>query len=442
MHDDIVRYLPYPEVVEGGFDAPDYEIHDSNLARAGATIGMVNKIDRVMLVPLSEDGLTVRRHELAHVKWSPRKLPKVPFDRHILLAVEDARINSALRLRGLACPEPPRLHEYILKLAARDLSENAYGVFVLRCIASIGSDELAPLLDLAALAAPDAYTLAARLAALVENGLAASVRCAPHRGIASFHTAVRLAAAVAAELERAGVRITDASHRRLLVEGGFCLSCEARKVLAECIGLRGRGGAEDREAAKMRLAEPDLPIVLSVPGKRRPDGYRALREGAIVRGASRWFSDRRIFRGRTRRGGGTVLIDTSSSMRLTAADVERIMKGAPAATLVAIYSGRHGEGELRIVARDGRRASAEQLTPFGPGNLIDLPALEWLAKQPAPRVWLSDGRVTGVNDFASRYLARRCRLVCLKNGIRRAETSGQAAAILEGRPTLRLPVMV
>lgn len=442
MLDDPLRCLPYPELVETRFDDRDYEIHDSRHFRGAPSIGMVSKVDRVMLVPLSADGHPVRRHELAHVKWSPQKLPKVPYDQHILLAVEDARINIALQRRGLDCSDTPPLRGYILQLARRDIAEKEFGVYILRCIASLGTDLTPRLLELSRIEAPTAHAIVARFVTMVATRFDESRRRTRGQEVASFRAALRIAAELAEELQRSAMPISTNGRRRLMAAGGLCLSCNAKGVEIEGVSLPGRiGGAQDREAAKMHIAEPDLPVAFPATG-RNSGGRRAVREGLVVRSVNRWYSDRKIFRGRARSCGGAVLIDTSSSMRLCASDVDRIVKHAPSATLVAIYSGRHGEGELRIVARNGRRAVAEDLTPFGPGNLIDLPALEWLAKQPGPRVWLSDARVTGVNDFASRILARRCRIVCLKHKIRRAETANQAAAILEGRALRLLPVMV
>lgn len=55
---------------------------------------------------------------------------------------------------------------------------------------------------------------------------------------------------------------------------------------------------------------------------------------------------------------------------------------------------------LRILARRGRIASAGAVYNFTNywQNQIDGPALTWLAAQDTPRVWVSDGAVTGVGD--------------------------------------------
>src|SRR6185503_11974780 len=157
---------------------------------------------------------------------------------------------------------------------------------------------------------------------------------------------------------------------------------------------------------------------------------RAASEGILPHALYRWPIDQRIFRRTRRVRGGTVLIDTSGSMALDAAGVDRILSASSGATLVATYSGTEEIGELRIVARDGRRADAKDLVPFGRGNIIDEPALAWLARQAGAKLWISDGGVTGVGDATSAALQRRCQEIVQRAGIRRVKTVAEAAAFL------------
>lgn len=110
--------------------------------------------------------------------------------------------------------------------------------------------------------------------------------------------------------------------------------------------------------------------------------------------------------------------------------MNRVIAGAPHATLVAIYSGRDDHGELRIVVRDGYHASVDQLTRFGTGNIVDLPALQWLATQRGPRIWISDGGVTGCNDIFGQGIEWTCHKICRETGILRVEDADAAAAAL------------
>jgi hypothetical protein len=117
----------------------------------------------------------------------------------------------------------------------------------------------------------------------------------------------------------------------------------------------------------------------------------------VLRYPHRAAIDGAVFRRAVRRSGGTVLVDASGSMRLRRHELSRIVDAA-GAILVGIYAGDGTAGELRIVARNGRRAADEALDPPGSGNIVDLPCLEWLAEQRPPRIWVSDGRVTGIGD--------------------------------------------
>ena len=103
---------------------------------------------------------------------------------------------------------------------------------------------------------------------------------------------------------------------------------------------------------------------------------------------------------------------------------------AGGAAVVAIYSGKGDIGELRIVARADRRVTNEYFKPFGSGNVVDLPALEWLSRQPEPRLWVSDGCVTGVSDQGCEVIMRNCRTLAKRARIRRVADAEQAIEAL------------
>ena len=73
------------------------------------------------------------------------------------------------------------------------------------------------------------------------------------------------------------------------------------------------------------------------------------------------------------------------------------MELLPAVT-IAMYNGTGYEGNLRVIARNGMRVSEERLDEWcGIGNVIDGPALRWLAAQTEKRIWVSDMKGFGVN---------------------------------------------
>jgi hypothetical protein len=83
---------------------------------------------------------------------------------------------------------------------------------------------------------------------------------------------------------------------------------------------------------------------------------------------------------------------------------------------IAMYNGSGNYGDLRIIAKNGLRVSDEYLNIHsGRGNVIDGPALRWLAEQPARRIWVSDMKVFGKNDSSIGYnLLKDCIDTCRK----------------------------
>lgn len=164
---------------------------------------------------------------------------------------------------------------------------------------------------------------------------------------------------------------------------------------------------------------------------RRPkqSGGKAWRdEGAVPAAIYRMTLDGRIFNRKRRLRGGTVLVDASGSMGLTDRDLERIVEAAPGAT-VAAYCGDDRHGKLVIVAERGRMATGTEIDnrcDLG-GNVVDGPALRWLAKQAGPRVWVSDGMVTGVGDACCLELMREALVICQQADIKRVEKAEFAA---------------
>lgn len=438
-----IQFLPFPEIVEDKQGKKPYTILDSLATPGLPSTGMVSKQSRLMFVPLAASGSSTTRHELAHVRWSPTKLPKLPYEQAILLAVEDARINLALRHLGL--PVEPHVDglRRVAILANEDLGRKDIAAFTLRSIASLGTTTLPAVLDALKFGPEDAEEVTIPLLQFAKVRLEDSRLRAGDQQVATFLTARKVADHIARELNRRGLLKPDSLARLKASTGGSCLTCEPPGTMSRLLSVLRKadaGGQEDLNAAKMFIAEPPLPVVYP-KAKRCTVGRKASRSGALVRGANRWFSDKRIFRGHAKVEGGTVLIDTSASMKLNAASVDLILRTAPGATLVAMYSGRDGTGELRIVARSGRRVADNGLAPYGQGNLIDVPALQWLSEQPAPRIWLSDGRVTGERDWASSVLARQCYIICRRHNIRRVECAEEAHAILAGRKVQDRPLI-
>ncbi len=402
------RYLPYPELVETEPGVSPYRIHDSSEEPGGGS-GKVDKINRHLHVPLRSDGRPVSRHELAHVHWSPRCLPRVRFHPAVLHAVEDARINLGLEKVSLPMELDGEQRTYLRLLGLRDLKDGRAADFVLRWVASLGTSADAELTSVAGEEGPGAAAVAERLVKRVR------IRLERERSgaVAPFAAGVSAARELAQDLRARGA--LDPDFREITLEISCCEKSPFAEVGRSRHGSRLLRGGPRRDASDPRAGKPgemrvveaplDLPHAAARRGLRR--SWRSANEGSRLGRLHRFYLDRAVFRRPLRRWGGSVLIDTSGSMRLGSDDIDAILAASMGVALVAIYSGSEGEGELRVVARGGRRAATEQLEPFGGGNIVDLPALDWLARQPRPRIWVSDGGVTGIGDHPSPELSRR-----------------------------------
>lgn len=431
-YDDAHLFRPYPELVEPERHATPYRIRDSESEPGLASRGAVDQKQRRMWVPLREDGRSVGRHELGHTRFSPIVLPRVSFEPGVLAAVEDARVNLALLRSGVPSDLDFEAEAHVVLLAAQDAKRgDAFALFQ-RAVASIGTS-VGPALRmfLAREETPFGVAIDAWVARVARTLEAAADRAG--RPEASFEVGLALARALARELRAYG--ILDATGR-----------ARTRSVVACCVGHDDGDGLIDASAGR-RPGERDgseigdapiepgsltirsVPLTVALHTRAGARGWRAGVEGSVVRYMHRWAVDRAVFRRRARVSGGTVLIDASGSMAFGVEDLDGFLLVSPIGTRVAIYAGSGAAGELRLVAEGGRRAAVEHLGRFGSGNIVDLPALEWLARQKGPRLWVSDGGVTGIGDRASSRITASCRALRQRAGIRRVGSLAEARKV-------------
>lgn len=182
------------------------------------------------------------------------------------------------------------------------------------------------------------------------------------------------------------------------------------------------------------LIEPPRPERL--PGKHlQKSRYRSTDMGVVPRNIHRSIIDGNVFAVRRRIFGGSVLIDDSGSMSWLPEQIEDVMKAAPA-VIIAAYSGSRAHGELKILAKDKHRvAKGDIKTRYG-GNDIDLPALEWLAQQTEPRIWVTDGGVHPGKGGDPLQAAQDCVDFCIENKINVVEDAIQAHEVFTGQRAL------
>ena len=144
-------------------------------------------------------------------------------------------------------------------------------------------------------------------------------------------------------------------------------------------------------------------------------------------------SDGRCWEVKKPKPGGTMLIDCSGSMGFSAEEVMEIINARPAMK-VALYAqsrGRYGVGDLIIVVDNGMIADIyEAKSKIGGGNVIDGPALMWLAEQQEPRIWVSDGWVTGKDERGHYNLLLESVDICRKYNIVRVDNLKELIAAL------------
>ena len=134
------------------------------------------------------------------------------------------------------------------------------------------------------------------------------------------------------------------------------------------------------------------------------------------------ISDGRAWHHRAAGKGGTLLIDCSGSMSLRNEQILEVLKNNPLATVAVYYgAGDNQTGDLTVLAAHNRYAAGHDYRAhhYGGGNVVDYPALSWLAHQERPRIWVCDGIVTGVNDAgANLTMLKQVATILLRADIR------------------------
>ena len=168
---------------------------------------------------------------------------------------------------------------------------------------------------------------------------------------------------------------------------------------------------------KMTIHEP--PMSVNLQGRlKNSRQYRAADYGYNPKYINRFCIDKKIFKQKQNVKGGTILIDASGSMNFDGNDILEIMKLLPAVN-IAMYNGYGTTGDLRVIAKNGMRVDQDYLNTYsGGGNVVDGPALEWLATMPARRIWVSDMYVFGAGAHSSAFnLLKECYDLCTKHKI-------------------------
>jgi hypothetical protein len=371
--------------------------------------GSCDTVSRILGVPMddSDGSRFIRNHELGHAKITPRK-PAFKLCKLFSLSMvamqvcEDLRVHRYLRRIGVAASgslSDTEAEEMVLKTSTSDRLLAAH------LVASMHTDDYGRILSPFIRHIDEARVEhLVRMARLVDN------RMGQGRGLdrsIGFRNGTVPAA-----------RLFDA----VFPEAGI----PSPQLPLDCLFVPQKG--RPVKWGEMQIHTLDSERSRPIPAVAR--GRTFCDHGAVLAAPHRLPVDGRVFLRRRRQRGGTVLIDASGSMCFGSAELTRITAAAPLAT-VAIYAGRGASGTLAIVAARGRMASRSEICALlGRGNVVDGPALRWLAQQAEPRIWISDGHVTGAHDRPSTDLVVDAIRICQQAGIRRASTAEGVNALL------------
>lgn len=405
------RNRPVPAAIDGR----RWTVRDSAALTGGTDLRKCDMFAPQASTPMAR---LIRNHELIHAKITPRVDPVAAAKKHettvdALQWSEDYRVHLLQRRAGLVDPEALDGEEIaaIVKNVAHSRRMAAGAIMALYPLRDQRNRLASALVEIGGWTPVD---VAAVLDAISDM---ADTIYRPYRG---RREKTRRTAQGFAKLSAPLARAFD-----LEFPADEAPSSATRPEKRKVDAIRGAGKwgrlLDVRRLKMPRAVKP-----------RRPIGRRFNDCGVIPTAVHRLPVDGAIFSTRRRAKGGTILCDMSGSMGYCDDDVDRILRDAPAAT-IAFYAGGYGRGHkpigrISIAADRGRAAEIDDVRASMPGgdNLIDGPALRWLAKQPAPRYWISDEGVGGVSDFGIGGACHaECRAICTAANITIVESIDQ-----------------
>jgi hypothetical protein len=407
--------IPLPEAIDG----QHWKIHRSPSVR----IAGVEHRHGQMIVPLGESQVErlVRLHEMTHVKITPRDELQVALGElpeSILQLCEDARVHRQMHKLGFPVKD---LEGVVSDMEIRHMARSAHPAELAALAAAMyATGEAERLAE--ALPTDERRAIYKYGRKLCENVFWQEDHLVP------FSSVVSMAKEIIEALGDPGApeekQPTALPAKRLPALADFERDMNG-------VPTKFKPGTPPRDTndkvhgagdwMEMRMEEPPLPLRL--PGEMRGRRKKVPEQrGRRLHRIGRLYHDGRVFSHKPpTKGGGAVLIDTSGSMKLSRDDVLRLCAAYPGGVIGAYSGDSHKDGEygiLRVIARKGRRVPDDQISPPGGGNSVDGPALDWLAKQPGPRYWISDAGVYGGAEGL-----RYCEQVCRRANIERVDNA-------------------
>lgn len=422
MHSISAR--PTNRPVPSAIDGKPWTVDESENETTGAT----DMKGRHMVAPRHDTELArlVRLHELAHAKITPRK------------AADKAAEEANCSIEALQWAEDCRVGRFLatVKASAGRLDlESAVGDETMDEVVQLIPDGGGPETSraLAGIIMADFY-----LGATSRRWASAAVRAGKVTAEQADSVFQRVERIVRSANSYANVRRSNpfapGGMKRITYPLATSFDVEFPDSPPATEAQRRAGAAVERVEGLKGWGVLEAVDRIAMPRSIRPK--RAPRRrfsdiGVNPTAMHRLPTDQRVFSSKVPQAGGTILCDASGSMSYSSDDIERIIREAPAAT-IAFYSGRHGAGGIIIAAENGCAADPDNVleslyTRWGGGNEIDAPALRWLARQPAPRYWVSDQEVGSAGTSYGKHTAawRECIAICRAASVRAVETITQ-----------------
>lgn len=457
-------FKTYPEFVdqdpERGYKVIDIKMTQRRTKSQGAT----DRVERVMAIPLTAEGEYIGRHEMGHAKWSPKEKPScnTKLLHGCMEACEEYRVNTGLMLLNMRVDYPDRETQTEVANMEEDLLDGQLVKSVLRLVVSQGTNAGPVMRSVMRGWADKGDDNATWICGLMDRLDLRMKLGRLLRPVPSFKKLFATAKWLEKQLRKQTKSGDQPDNQAKKVMMAICVRWGERVKERRVTNLSykpwdggmgwwgGRQGENTYDQTlspyygmdwsgtspgDMTVLTPKLTVNIIPPELEKTMRARAADEGTEFRYIERFVSDQRVFkrRAKKRKGGGSVLVDTSSSMGLTDNCVSKIVKGSPEATKVATYSGDGDEGWLKVVVDKGKMLNTEHDTfqTNGGSNVIDMPALEWLSMQPEPRVWISDGCVTGCQDHCNPAINKACNTIMGENRIVRVENVDEACKALK-----------
>lgn len=454
------KAYPYPEIVtgEGGWTVTGTP-NDSPAA-------CVDNLNKHMQVPLdrecTECGINhsrmIRRHELGHVKWSPKTMGKLkPGVRPEAVEVlEEIRVNYLLGTAKLYIEEPTQCIETIKMRTFEAVYNDSIAKLLLWVMASMWKTrevegniirdvwgvEYQTICDVIDIALADNELTDLRKAELnfvikTANQYYNAITNHRYGQLPSYRKVQNYAAKLSHVLDMflgkpkpEEIRKSAAQLKAEEAEGELEDGEESeaqpinsvkdleKRMRKDMLGrMNYSTGSGVGYWGDMEIHEP--PLTVNLQGRlKNGRAYRPADYGYNPKFIHRWASDKQIFKQKQNVLGGTILIDASGSMSFSGEDILEIMSLLPAVT-IAMYNGYGGSGSLRIIGRNGMRVTEEYINEWsGGGNVVDGPALKWLATMPERRIWVSDMYIFGASGDTSGFnLMKDVMDTCIKGKI-------------------------